>query len=129
MKIREYTNEEVSIYFGVSIITINEWIKEGKFIGTKEENGQIKIPENALWIARTERIYSVKEIVDDFEEEYTDSKGQITDLELYISQNAAFEQLYKGTYEETLGSKPVSKMSAQEESDASIWRYLKKRRE
>ncbi|MFD4705967.1 hypothetical protein ACFWM3_14015 [Gottfriedia sp. NPDC058432] len=44
-----------------------------------------------------------------------------------INQNAAFEIKYKGPYEDTLGSKPLSDMTSMEESDASVWRYFRKR--
>ncbi|PET71785.1 hypothetical protein CN514_05900 [Bacillus sp. AFS001701] len=44
-----------------------------------------------------------------------------------INQNAAFEIKYKGPFEETLGSKPLLEMTSMEESDASVWRYFRKR--
>ncbi|KQL38211.1 hypothetical protein AN960_14780 [Bacillus sp. FJAT-25509] len=128
--VSEYTTGQLSIYFGVSITTINNWINDGRFIGyqRKETNEQARIKSNTLWKSRTGKVYPVQEIVNEWENSNPESNGTDQDEKVFlINQNAAFEIKYKGPYEDTLGSKPLSDMTSMEESDASVWRYFRKR--
>jgi len=128
--VSEYTTGQLSSYFGVSITTINNWINDGRFIGykRKETNEQARIKGNTLWKSRTGKVYQVKEIVDEWEKDNPESSDMDQNEKVFlINQNAAFEIKYKGLYEETLGLKPLAKMTPMEESDASVWRYFRKR--
>ncbi|MCM3359535.1 hypothetical protein [Psychrobacillus sp. MER TA 171] len=64
-----YTIRQLACYFGVSITTINNWIKEGRFIGVErtEKNGQAQISANTLWRARTGKLYPISLIINDWE--------------------------------------------------------------
>jgi hypothetical protein len=126
----EFSTGQLATYFGVSITTINNWIKEGRFIGFKreEENKQAKIKGTTLWKARTGKAYPVQEIVDEWRKENNETEQLEPEEKVFlINQVAAFEIKYKGSFDQTLGRKTLSEMSAQEESDSSVWRYFQKR--
>lgn len=128
-EVKEYSTGQLAKYFGVSITTINNWINEGKFVGfkRKESNEQARIKGNVLWKSRTGKVYPVQEIVDEWEKENQELESPIDEKVFLINQNAAYEIKYNGTYENTLGKKSLTEMSAQEESDVSVWRYFRKR--
>jgi CRISPR/Cas system CMR-associated protein Cmr5 small subunit len=128
--VEEFSTGELAKYFGVSITTINNWIKEGRFLGykRKETNEQARIKGNTLWKSRTGKAYPIQEIVEEWRKENEElGQNDIDEKVFLISQIAAFDIKYKGSYNDTLGKKPLSEMTAQEESDASVWRYFIKR--
>ncbi|MGG0176539.1 hypothetical protein [Gottfriedia acidiceleris] len=76
----------------------------------------------------TGKVYQIQEIVDEWEKDNPESSDMDQNEKVFlINQNAAFEIKYKGLYEETLGLKPIAEMTPMEESDASVWRYFRKR--
>jgi CRISPR/Cas system CMR-associated protein Cmr5 small subunit len=128
--VEEFSTGELAKYFGVSVTTINNWIKEGRFLGykRKETNEQARIKGNTLWKSRTGKAYPIQEIVEEWRKENEEiGQNDIDEKVFLISQIAAFDIKYKGSYNDTLGKKPLSEMTAQEESDASVWRYFIKR--
>lgn len=40
-----------------------------------------------------------------------------------------YETKYNGKFQNTFGTKPLSDLSAEEESDYEVWKYLMKRQE
>lgn len=125
-----YTIRKLACYFGVSITTINNWIKEGRFIGVErtEKNGQAQISANTLWMARTEKLYPISLIINEWEDEQEIiGRNQFNNDEVtfLIEQIALYVEKYGGVFEKTLGLKVD--MSPEEETDADIWSYLRKR--
>lgn len=126
---RLYTTGELAKYFGVSITTINNWIKENRFEGFQRssENQQARIPGDTLWRARTGKTYAVQEIVNEYEEENTINAEKFNEQDFLKREIAAFEQKYHGSLDDTLAQKSLGSLTAQEESDLSLWRYLARR--
>lgn len=66
-----YTTGQLATYFGVTITTINNWIKEGRFIGVQrpEMNKRAQISANTLFVSRSGKLYPVSKVVNDYEVE------------------------------------------------------------
>lgn len=128
---RVYTTGQLAKYFGVSVTTVNNWIENGRFINYKREgeNKQARISGDIFWRARTGKIYSVQEIVDEYELENKEMPNQYdTDESAFLIHRVAeLKQKYGGTLEETLKNKSLTQMTTSEESDLSMWNYLLKR--
>lgn len=130
VEVIEYSTGDLAKYFGVSITTINNWIKDGRFLGYKrnEINEHARIKGNTLWKAKTGKAYPVQEIVDEWVKDNLEANQNDENEKVFlINQVAAFDIKYKGSFEQTLGKKHLREMTAQEESDASVWKYLLKR--
>ncbi|MFV1457224.1 helix-turn-helix domain-containing protein [Bacillus mycoides] len=130
-----YSTTELSEIFGVSVQTIHNWVKSGKFIGVEkpEPNQHIEISSNTPWKARNGRVHLVSEFAKEWEEEKAKNKGEAVttenEYEFLIGQVVQFEEKYGGEYKNTLGCKPVREMTAAEESDSSMWAYFLRRLE
>lgn len=124
-----YTTGQLAQYFGVSITTINNWIKEGRFVGVEREetNKQVRISANTLWRARTGQLYSVSQIIEDYEKENADLPEEQDEKVFLINQLAGYEQKYGGSFQEFLGSRNEETLTAEEESDLEAWKYFMKR--
>lgn len=68
---KTYSVEDLSIYFGVSQNTMLGWLNAGRFVPVNNLafKKDIRLQENALWIARTGKCYSIAQIVSDWHEE------------------------------------------------------------
>jgi len=126
---KHYTTGQLSKYFGVSITTINNWVKEGRFIGLqrKARNKQIRIPESAIWRSNNGELISVKSIIEMWEKENAvrfncsnEEEKAAIDAELLL-----LEKKYGGPYEETLKKK--EQITEAEQRDKIEWEYLLKR--
>ena len=119
-----YTTGELSKYFGVSITTINNWIKEERFIGLiqKEKFKQSRINENILWKSSNGELISIKEIVKMYEEQNIKELSKKEEIEIIMSEIKYFEDKYNGNYENTLKEK--ADKNYEEQRDESEWRYL-----
>ncbi|MDW0118131.1 hypothetical protein QTL97_14440 [Sporosarcina thermotolerans] len=125
-----YTTGQLSKFFGVSITTINNWINEGKFIGVErsERNSQARISADTLWMAKTGKLYSVAQIVNEWEEEQDALGNNRYDSEeknFLVDQMALYEKKYGGDFESTLGMKDG--LSPEEETDAAAWSYFRRK--
>ena len=60
----KYNKEQLCYFFGVSIVTLNTWIYENRFINP---NGVFE--DNSFWISRTGKVLTIKEIKDSYEKE------------------------------------------------------------
>ncbi|HLS09031.1 helix-turn-helix domain-containing protein [Lentibacillus sp.] len=129
-----YTTGQLAKFFGVSTTTINNWIKEGRFIGVerKERNKQARISANTQYIAPSGESLSVKEVVEMYNEQDTDADERKNDKEEYVflvNQLGMYEDKYGGEYEKTLAKKSFNDMTAEEQTDAAAWKYFLKRME
>ncbi|WP_176222279.1 helix-turn-helix domain-containing protein [Tuberibacillus sp. Marseille-P3662] len=120
-----YTTGDLAKYFGVSITAINNWIKEGRFIGyTKDKNNkQARISGSTIWRSRTGKLHKVQDIVDEWEAENDIDDNNSVQVTI-VNQLIAYEKKYGGPFEQTLGMKATKDMTADEETDASAWKYL-----
>lgn len=129
----KYSTTEVAEIFGVSVQTVHNWVKAGRFVGIEKSlpNQHIEISANTPWKARNGRMYLVSELVKEWEEEKEKKRGvSVTDTNEYeflVDCVVKFENTYGGEFAETLGKKEVQDMTAQEESDASMWQYFLER--
>lgn len=124
-----YTTGEISKYFGVSITSVNNWIKDGRFVGIqkKELYKQARIPGNALFKLNNGEMVEVQEVIKDWEKENTlrqlgserEEKMQILKEIMY------FEEKYKGKYEDLIIEKEP--MSEEMRNDFKEWAYWLKR--
>ncbi|PIC94775.1 hypothetical protein CSV69_14875 [Sporosarcina sp. P26b] len=119
-----YTTGQIAKYFGVSITTINNWIKEGRFVGVErtEKNSQARISANTLWKSRTGKMYTVDNIVKEWEEEQEENLYDSNERLFLVEQIALYEGKYGGDFESTLGS--MDDLSSEEQTDAAAWSYF-----
>ncbi|MGE6377303.1 helix-turn-helix domain-containing protein [Peribacillus muralis] len=125
-----YTTGQLAKYFGVSITTINNWIKEGRFQGVerKESNKQVRISANTLWKSRNGKLHPVSKIVQAWEGEQAEQGENLSDtneIAFLINQMAVYEDKYGGDFEQKLGGR--TDLTPEEETDAAAWKYLMKR--
>lgn len=124
-----YTTGQLAQYFGVSITTINNWIKEGRFVGVDrpETNKQVRIPSNTMWKSREGKYFSVAQIIEDYERENEDMPEAQDETVFLVNQLANYEMKYNGSFQETLGAKHEDLLTAEEASDVETWKYFMKR--
>lgn len=127
-----YTTGQLATYFGVSITTINNWIKEGRFVGVErsEKNAQARISSNTYWRAKNGVLHAVSEIISDWEEENNslgDNQSDTNEVAFLINQMALYEKKHGGDFEHTLGSKSKDELNSEESTDLASWKYLRKR--
>lgn len=126
----KYTVTEIAAIFGVSVQTIYDWVKAGRFVGLEKSgsNQHLEIAANTPWKARNGRVYLVSEFVKEWEEEKAKKRGvPVTaenEHEFLAERVSNFENRYGGHFDVTLGRKDLEDMTAQEESDASMWKYF-----
>ncbi|MHA6260056.1 MerR family transcriptional regulator [Sporosarcina sp. CAU 1771] len=122
-----YTTGQIAKYFGVSITTINNWIKEGRFEGVEraEKNAQARISANTLWKSRTGKLYVVADIVKEWEEEQEENLYDMDDQSFLAEQMALYEVKYGGDFKHTLGLK--EELTSEEQTDAATWSYFKRK--
>ncbi|PJN89183.1 helix-turn-helix domain-containing protein [Bacillus sp. mrc49] len=125
-----YTTGQLAKYFGVSITTINNWIKEGRFQGVerKESNKQARISANTLWKSRNGKLHPVSKIVQAWEGEQLEQGVNLSDtneIAFLIKQMAAYEDKHGGDFEQKLGGR--KDLTPEEETDAAAWKYIMKR--
>lgn len=129
LNVRLYSTGDVARFFGVSVATINNWINQGRFLGVEkgERFKQVRIPENAVYVASTGVRTTVAEAAEMYELERArlNRNRPMTEAEELSELASAivhFEKKYGGTYEETLGSR--SNLSPDESRDAAQWAGL-----
>jgi len=125
----EYSTGDLAKYFGVSTTSINNWIKEDRFLGVKRpaRGKQLKISEDTIWVSSSNKKFTVKEIVEMWNQQYADLEKLTPkdEREILLQEIGAFENKYGGGYETTLKIK-VNKTHADERIEEE-WLYLLKR--
>jgi excisionase family DNA binding protein len=123
-----YSTGTVAQFFGVSVNTVHNWVKEGKLKGIEkgERFRHIRIPENAVHVPTFGQPVTVKEAAEAYElERKTSSLRSLTaaeELRELLDSIVFYEKKYGGTFEETLKLK--GKLNFQEERDAREWKAL-----
>lgn len=122
-----YTTGQLARIFGVSITTINNWIREGRFVGveSKEKNKQSRISENTLWESSNGEQILIKEITELYEKHKVENVSKEEEQKILKDEIEFFENKYNGKYNETLLNKKDK--TEEELLDESEWKYLLKR--
>lgn len=123
-----YTTGEIAMYMGVSVQTVNEWIKSGKITPVhraNNETGQWRIPTGAKVVLRNGSSYSLKEVIQEKEQISKGSKYATREEELSsIMEELAF---YQGKYSNYFELLYNTNRSAEEERDLKLWLYWQQR--
>lgn len=121
--IKSYTPKELSIFFGVSITTIFNWIDQGRFMGIQRagSNKHNLIPEDTTYVYGSGKRTTIKDIVTLWKQEEQDATLEVSDLEYHTGQIALYEDKYKGEFKRTLGAK--TNLTPEEETDAQVWKH------
>ncbi|MED4972120.1 MULTISPECIES: helix-turn-helix domain-containing protein [Geobacillus thermoleovorans group] len=122
-----YKTSEVAKFMGVTVVTVNNWIKEGRIKGVIKEgkHAHAKIPETAIYITSSNEAITIKEIANLYQQEQKQRLMQTAEHDELLETIQFFSQKYGGTYTETLAKKDV--LTPQEERDASEWKYALKK--
>lgn len=125
-----FTVEQLSIIFGVSITTINNWIRDGRFLGVRktDKNTHIPVVLSTLWLSRQGELYSVADILKEWideQEKQGENEFDKNEVKFLVDQMSLYEVKYGGDFECTMESK--EKLSPEEESDKASWDYLRKK--
>ncbi|WP_054942244.1 helix-turn-helix domain-containing protein [Paenibacillus ihuae] len=120
-----FSTTEVAKYIGVSVQTINTWIREGKIKGVeKEEKRWARIPEDSVVTFANGKSVSVSVLKANWEAE---NQEPAVDEVTYLKESILeFEKNYGGSFEEIFGDKTIRELT-QEDTDASIWWSYKAR--
>ncbi|KZL88394.1 helix-turn-helix domain protein [Clostridium magnum DSM 2767] len=126
-KRESYSIGEIAKYFGVSITTINNWLKEGRFLGVPgRAKNKTRISENAVWISSTGERFCIKDLiaeaVENEKKRAASSKNEEKNALMEVL--SYYEEKYGDTYEKIKNK--VSKTS-EELRDLSEWRYILER--
>ncbi|NOP79585.1 helix-turn-helix domain-containing protein [Bacillus paranthracis] len=123
-----YSITEIAEIFGVSEQKINDWIKNGRFIRLeKDETSQpVRISANSIWIARNGNMHYVSEFVKEWKKEKSTTESSGNEYKALFEFVKFFENKYGGDFKTTLGTKAIRDMTAEEESDTSMWQYCLK---
>ncbi|WP_339786680.1 hypothetical protein NSQ38_02155 [Paenibacillus sp. FSL R7-0313] len=123
--VRSYTPKELSVFFGVSITTIFNWIDQGRFMGVQRAgaNKHNLIPDDTTYVCGSGKRTTIKEIVTMWKKEEAEHQSTIgvSDLDYHTGQIALYEDKYKGEFEWTLGTK--LNLTPEEETDAQVWKH------
>lgn len=124
---KTYTTGQLTKMFGVSITTINNWIREGRFKGlaTKEKNKQSRISENTFWESSSGEHILIKEIAEMYRKHNIESISKEDEQKILKGEIEFWENKYNGSYNETLLNKKYK--TEEELLDESEWKYLIKR--
>jgi len=133
-KPKYYTTGQISSYFGVSITTINNWLREKRIsyngMDDKPTFKQSRIPDTAIYKAPNGQESLLREVIQSYEsrkeiEQTYDNLERIKEL---VNVMKAFEEKYGGKYEEVVArlGEPESSNDWQWSRDADEWRYVVK---
>ena len=119
-----YTTGQLAKLFGVSITTINNWIKEGRFVGVErsEKFKQARISQSAYWRAQSGQLIQIKDVAAKFNNSQSPTPTKAQELKDIVDSIVFYEKKYGGSYEETLAKRPIE--TVDQERDAREWRYL-----
>ncbi len=127
-RVPTYSTGQMAQFFGVSITTINNWIRGGRITGIpeKKRNKHAQIPENATFYTVNWKPIKIKEVIESYhkQQETISPLPEEEELKEIRALLATFQEKYHGEYHETLGKKPVEKMTVEEKQDAFEWVQL-----
>lgn len=119
-----YSTGDLSKYFGVSITSINNWIKEGRFIGVTRSNPgkQARISEDTLWRSSNGDAIPVKDIVEQWNHEYSHyiNDNKRDEKSAIINEIEFFETKY-GSYVEFLKRNQYSDIELRDKTEWEYW--------
>lgn len=121
----EYTPSQLAQFFGVSVMTIHNWLKQGRFIGVQKAaaNKHNKIADDTAFRMSSGKVVTVHDVVDMWKKQEGESiTKEENDLEYYTRQISFYEEKYGGEFEQTLGTQ--SELTSEEETDAQVWQHL-----
>ncbi|MBY0202662.1 MULTISPECIES: helix-turn-helix domain-containing protein [Paenibacillus] len=121
----EYTPSQLAQFFGVSVMTIHNWLKQGRFIGVQKAaaNKHNKIADDTAFRMTSGNVVTIRDVVDMWRKQENESiTKEENNLEYYTRQISFYEEKYSGEFEQTLGTK--SELTSEEETDAQVWQHL-----
>ncbi|UHA75470.1 helix-turn-helix domain-containing protein [Paenibacillus sp. 481] len=128
---QEYSPKELSTFLGVSVVTIHNWIKQGRFEGVElvGANKHNRISDDTMYITPANKKISIRDIVQMWEKQERElSPVHYEDNQSYYTrQIALYEEKYQGEFEHTLGAQRL--LTPEEESDAQVWRHYLRRQQ
>lgn len=129
-----YTTGQMAAYFGVSITTINNWLRDKRIdypgLEDKHSYKQARIPDSAIYRATNGKETVVREIIQEYEHQKALEPvyDEVERVKSLVQTLVAFETKYGGKYEEVvkrLGDPNVSD-DWRWARDADEWRYVMK---
>jgi transcriptional regulator with XRE-family HTH domain len=122
--IKTYKTSELAKFMGVTVATVNNWIKESRLRGIVKENkfAHASIPETAIFLTQSNEPMTIKEIAELYYTEMEKHTAQTPKEDEMLEVIKYFNQKYNGTYFETLSKKET--LSEQEKRDDVEWRYI-----
>lgn len=122
-----YTTGQLAKFFGVSITTINNWIKEGRLIGIpqRDKHKQARIPEYAMWKSSNGDLMTVQEVIEMYNTQNVQQASKEEEIKDIKASIEFFERKYNGSYEEAFREKEHK--TEEELRDESEWKYLLRR--
>lgn len=127
---KDYSIKELSKYFGVSVVSIHNWLDQGRFEGIERagDHKHNRIPGDTLYVTTTGRKLRIIDVIKMWEQQELELEREHQhedNLSYYTRQIAMFEQKYNGEYEATLGTQ--NELTPEEETDAQVWKHLLRR--
>lgn len=124
---KEYSVKELSKYFGVSVVSIHNWLNQGRFEGIERvgDHKHNHISGDSIYITNSGKRLRITDVVKMWEQQDIESDENTqkeNNLSYYTRQIAMYEHKYKGEFESTLGSKV--ELTPKEETDAQVWKHL-----
>lgn len=129
-----YTTGQVSTYFGVSVTTVNNWLREKRIsyqgMEQKPSFKQARIPDTAVYRTLNGKQTILREIVQEYETKKASEPvyDEIERIKELVKVIFSFEEKYGGTYQETLMrlGDPESTHDWTWSRDAKEWRFILK---
>lgn len=136
-----YSTGQLAKFLYVSITTINNWVKEGKFLIEHEDgrvisversntNAKLRFHPNTLFDAPTGVRLKLKDIAEaslflSYLYNMLQSEFSVVTEEEHIRlYNEHFINKYKGTFEEVFGNKKWDELTPEEDTDKSMWSFF-----
>jgi hypothetical protein len=125
--IKTYKTSDVAKFFGVTIATVNNWIKENRIKGVikKDKFSHAIIPETAVYITHSNEPITIGEVAEMYHKEMKERLANSTENDEMLESLKFFKEKYGGSYFETLAKK--KRLTPEEQRDAAEWTYILKR--
>ncbi|WP_314588296.1 hypothetical protein [Paenibacillus terrigena] len=129
-----YTTGQMSTYFGVSITTINNWLREKRIsyqgMDDKPSYKQARIPDTAIYKAPNGKETLLREIIQEYERQKSLAPvyDEVERMKALVKVILAFEEKYGGKYDEVVArlGDPESSQDWKWTRDADEWCYVMK---
>lgn len=124
---KEYKTSEVAKFMGVTVATVNNWIKENRIRGVIKDSkySHARIPETAVYLTHSNEPMTIKEIAELYFAEKEKQNAQSSKEDEILESLKFFNQKYGGTYFETLAKKDI--LTLEEQHDVVEWKYVLRR--